>query len=228
MSHNYGMISYVDAGVLDKTLDMICERFPGQVINTCEVGVFDGQTSRGIYQYITSRTYDEMVNPPEPAIYTFNRKCNHTAIDNEKDKLVKPPFPECNFIRGNSNEVYNRLGDGSQHLIFVDGLHTFPAVVSDFFCYAPKVKVGGFIAFHDTGQHLDPLSGWQGVGSKDDPDMCLGGVRKALQTIGLLEPFINPNYENVEGGIYDEWDLVFDEADPNDTGGGICVFKKLY
>jgi len=206
----YGLISQTDARTLEATIDII-HKHEKVGVNITEIGLFNCGTAMGLVEYATSK----------------GLVVKYTGIDNEKDKPIELP-PWLNYIKGNSNEVYNQLEDNSQHLIFVDALHTFPAVVADFFCYAPKVKVGGFLAFHDTGKHLDPLSGWQGVGDKNDPDMCLGGVRKALQTIGLLEPFINPNYENVEGGIYDEWDLIFDEADPNDTGGGICVFKKLY
>ena len=97
----------------------------------------------------------------------------------------------------------------------MDGLHTFPQVISDFFCYADKVKVGGYMCFHDTGKHLDPLSGWQGVGSKDDQDMCIGGVRRALSKIGLLTNQLP------------QWKLIFDEAYTEDTGGGVVIIKKV-
>lgn len=205
----YGLISKVDAACVEKTLDLIIAGFPEEIISVLEVGLFNCQTSHGIHDYILSK----------------ERAASMTGIDNERDKLIHPPG-WMKFIRGNSNEVYNKVPDGSQHFIFVDGLHTFPAVVSDFFCYAPKVKVGGFIGFHDTGLHLDPLSGWQGVGSKDDPDMCLGGVRRALETIHLLgDNYIAHHSDDV---YISQWQLIFDEADPEDTGGGICVFRRLY
>lgn len=226
----YGLISETDAKTLEKVIDIICTQNPGQEINTCEVGLYSGLTSKAIYEYVTSKGYGSAsINPSEGTMQSHNYKCKHIGVDNGKDGEELRDFPkEAIFIKGNSTEVYNQIPDNSQHLVFIDALHTFPAVVADFFCYAPKVKVGGFLAFHDTGKHIDPLSQWQKVGDKNDPDMCLGGVRKALQTIGLLEPFTNPNYKNVEGGIYDQWELVFDEANPNDTAGGICVFKKLY
>jgi hypothetical protein len=56
--------------------------------------------------------------------------------------------------------------------------------------------------------------------------MCLGGVRKALETIHLLgDNYIAHDSDDV---YISQWQLIFDEADPEDTGGGICVFKKLY
>jgi hypothetical protein len=69
--------------------------------------------------------------------------------------------------------------------------------------------------FHDTGKHLDPLSGYQGVGDKNDPDFCIGGVRKALKKIGLL----NDTFKG--------WIKKFEAADPQDTGGGVVVIQKI-
>lgn len=65
------------------------------------------------------------------------------------------------------------------------------------------------------------------MGDKNDPDFCLGGVRKALKAIGLLGGIeITDNYKFFRGRIA-EWELIFDEADEADLAGGICVFKKI-
>lgn len=240
----YGLISRTDANAIEKTIDLICEAFPNEVVNVTEIGLYSGQSSEAISKYIS---------------LVKHRVFFYTGIDNGKDGEELKHFPDFNsrLILGNSNEVYNQIPDNSQHLIFVDSLHTFPGVVSDFFCYAPKVKPGGFITFHDCGKHIDPLSGWQGVGDKNDPDMCLGGVRKALQAIGLfgrksgfiidMEELRKIEYlvddiervfnqqgtliagaKRLEDNSFPGWDLVFDEADPNDTAGGICCFCRLY
>ena len=204
----YGLISQTDARTLEATIDLICDRQMVQ-INITEIGLFNCGTAMGLVEYATSK----------------GLVVKYTGIDNEKDKPVENIPQWMNFIKGNSNEVYNQIEDNSQHLIIVDGLHTFAGLVSYFFCYSPKVKVGGFIAFHDTGKHIDPLSGWQGVGFENDPDFCLGGVRKALESIGLIwkdgEDFFIDRYA-------DEWELIFDQADPNDEAGGFTVFQKLY
>ena len=206
----YGLISRTDANVLEKTIDLICDEFaPNNLMNVTEIGLFDCGTAMGIKEYVYSKQW---------LIY-------YTGIDSEKDKPINAPF-WLHYIKGNSNEVYNQIEDNSQHLIFVDGCHCFAHVISDFFCYAPKVKVGGYLAFHDTGVHIKPFKDFQ-HGDKNNPDAYIS-VRKALQTIGLLEPFLNPKYQNVEGGIYDQWELIFDEADETNEAGGICVFKKLY
>jgi hypothetical protein len=194
----YGLISKVDADCIEKTLRMVLSQFSDAIIHTTEVGIFNGATSRAINLFIKSE----------------GRINRHTAIDSQKDFETKNPFPECEFIIGNSIEVYNELPDESQHFIFVDSCHTFPMVVADFFCYADKVMPGGFLCFHDTGKHIQRLHGWQLVGKPTDADMCLYGVRKALRKIGLLK------------NKFFGWRLIYDEADPHDEAGGVCVFKK--
>lgn len=222
----YGLISETDARTLEKTIDLIFEGFPElregndlasfgnetKAIKITEVGLFDCGTAKGICSYISTKA-----------------SWLYIGIDNERHKQIDAPN-WINFIKGNSNEVYNQLKDESQHLIFIDGLHTFAGVISDFFCYAPKVKVGGYLAFHDTGKHINPLHGWQRVGDKNDPDMCLGGVRKALDKIGILGSWMKfeDRADIWAEPINNQWQLIFDEADINDEAGGICVFKKLY
>jgi hypothetical protein len=196
--HGYGLISEVDAQVIEKTLYLIIKEFDGHIINTLEIGVFNGDTSRGIHRFFTGK----------------NILNTHKAIDSQKDFVMDSPFPECKFIIGNSAEVYNQIEDESQHFIFFDGCHAFPAVVCDFFCYASKVKPGGYMAFHDTGKHIKPFKDYQFIGRKDDPDMYIS-VRKALQKMELLNnrfPF---------------WKLIFDEADENNEAGGIVVLQKI-
>lgn len=204
----YGLISETDARTLEKTMDLICDDFFDEGIRICEVGVYGGDTAGGINKYMA---------------WEKHRTHFITGIDNNKDGEINR-FGYYKFIEGNSNEVYNQLEDESQHLIFIDGLHTFAGVISDFFCYAPKVKVGGFLAFHDTGKHIDPLSGWQGVGDKNDPDMCLGGVGKAISAIGLPRKDWLSKIVEIDRT---DWQLIFDEADETNEAGGICVFKKL-
>ena len=200
----YGLISKVDSQVLEKTIDLICNDVKEkEYIYVTEVGVYAGQTGLGLADYISKTGRDQYF----------------TGIENNKDEEPIRCFYD-NMIFGNSNEVYHQLDDNSQHLIFVDGCHCFAHVVSDFFCYAPKVKTGGFIAFHDTGKHIKPFKDFQ-HGDKESPDAYIS-VRKALMAIGLINKV--GDYINRQS----EWELIFDEADKENEAGGICVFKKLY
>jgi len=202
----WGLISKLDSETIMATLDLIMKDTPPhKVICTTEIGIFNGDSSRAINSYIKSKGYDN----------------THIAIDSHKDFPTQKPFEGCIFIEGNSHEVYNKLEDGSQDFIFVDGNHSFPYVIMDFFCYAPKVKTKGYLAFHDIAPQAQGKD-YQRVGSKDDPDMYIS-VKKALGAIGLLGGGGEMGLDRLPDG----WVMVFRNYDPNDQAGGIIVFQKL-
>lgn len=203
----YGLISETDARVLEKTIDLICDEFPNEILRTLEIGVYGGDTGRGICEYIKSKGINYWI----------------TGIDSFKDKEVVR-FPYNEMVYGNSSEVYNQIEDNSQHLIFIDGDHSFLGVISDFYAYAPKVKVGGFFAFHDTGKHIKSFTDFQ-HGDESNPDAYIS-VRKALEAVGLFS--VIDAKTSKKYSLNGEWELIFDDADPNDRAGGICVFKKLH
>jgi predicted O-methyltransferase YrrM len=99
------------------------------------------------------------------------------------------------FIRKDSHNsgtlalVRSLLQGEALDFLFIDGDHTYAGVRSDFEMYAPLVRSGGLIAFHDIAKHppklecdvdrfwnevkqsyrhleivKDPLQGWAGIG----------------------------------------------------------------
>ena len=207
----YGLITDTDARTLEKTLDLILN-YRNTVFIT-EIGVYSGETGNGMCEYVRSKGGKALI----------------TGVDNKADGQ-EMRFVYDRMIIGNSFEVYNKIEDNSQDLIFVDGNHSFPIVIADFFCYAKKVRIGGFIAFHDTGAHIKPFTDYQKVGSEGDPDMYIS-VRMALQLIGL---FGDAGYdeEAIRKGMRYKgghgFRMIFDEADPVNAAGGICVFQKTW
>ncbi len=199
----YGLITETDARAIEKTLDLIlqCQ----DTVAITEIGVYAGETGSGMCEYVKSKGGKVLI----------------TGVDNQADGQ-EMRFVYDRMIIGNSFEVYNRIQDESQDLIFFDGNHSFPIVVTDCFCYAPKVKKGGYIAFHDTGRHIRPFKDYQKIGSLDDRDMFIS-VRKALVAVGL---FNISNYDLTKIGIHG-FRLVLDEYDTNNEAGGICVFQRL-
>lgn len=192
----YGLISRVDASVLEKTIDLICEEFPTQEIKVTEVGLYNGRTSKGIKEYIEGKGRFPVL----------------TGVDNFRDNEQLSFYPhDARLLRGNSSEMCYQIEDYSQHLIFIDGLHTFSGVISDFFCYYPKVRIDGYLAFHDVAPHAQGKD-WQRLGFQDDPDQHIS-VRRALNEIN---PF-----------LYRDFELIDERYDPNDAAGGVAVFKRI-
>ena len=80
-------------------------------------------------------------------------------------KLFPLQEQKLHLIRGDSHDitiqkkVRDRLGDkGMLDLLFIDGDHTYEGVKADFDAYAPLVRPGGVIAFHDIAEHTEPTS----------------------------------------------------------------------
>jgi hypothetical protein len=70
-------------------------------------------------------------------IYNFNSRISH--------------FPCIKHIKDYSYNVSNQFKDNSFDFIYIDGNHTFDAVVNDIKLYLPKIKTNSFIGGHDWG-----------------------------------------------------------------------------
>jgi len=199
----YGWMPEHDYRTMDKILNLVCETFHEGILNTLELGVRDGRTSRGMHQYLKDK----------------GRINFHTGIDNNNDIETPVPFEGCNLIIGNSMEVYNQIKNSSQHFCFIDACHNYAMTMIDFLLYSAKVKVGGILAFHDTSPNIKPFTDYQGTGSKEDPDNYIS-CRKAVRKLGLLD---NPAVYFSLG-----WNIIFDEYDEAFPTGGIIALKKLH
>ena len=194
-----GLISVIDADCIEKTLDKLLPKFPEGTFNTFELGTCDGHTSCGIHEYFIER----------------GRENFHTGIDSQRDKNIQPPFPECNFIIGDTIQCHTKLEDDSQHFGFIDANHSLFYTTADFLLYRTKVKVGGYIGFHDTAPHIKKFFDYQHTGARDNPYNYIS-CREALSLLGLLT------------NRFPGWKLIFDECDPVDTAGGVCIFERIF
>ena len=200
----YGLISPVDIQTLQKCFDEIIDRFPDETFQYLEVGLYNGRTTSGTKEYLVSK----------------GKKYELVGIDNFKDREELVFYPEdARLIMGSSIEVYNQITDNSQHYIQIDANHSKPYVIADAFCYLSKVKVGGFIGFHDAAPHAQDVS-YQRMGSEDDPDMFIS-VLRALERIGWVGEKNVLDFFGLELA-YHEW-ASFEV----DEGGGMIVFRKI-
>lgn len=193
----YGIMPARDYQTFDETLSLLSNTFPEGILNTLEIGVHKGPTSIGIRNYLRSIGRDNF----------------HAGIDNQRDFKMNSPFPECNFIIGDSKTSFSKIKDNSQHLLFIDGNHNYPSTIIDFLMYKDKVKENGFIMFHDCGKQIKPFTDYQGEGEKDDPDMYIS-CRKAVDALGLIK--------NQRKGFF----LISDNYESDHPTGGIIVIQK--
>lgn len=201
----YGLITERDAHTMNWLLSMVVNTYRGKsAIKTLELGVHNGDTSRGIRDFFL-----EAKAPHK-----------HIGIDNQRDFAMGSPFPECEFIIGDTMLVSHEVENNSVDFLFIDACHNLPMTIADFVLYKEKVKNRGIVAFHDTGSHIAPFTDYQGQGQKDQPDMYIS-CRKAIRMLGLpLLPYMKKNT------LGDEWLCIIDEADPSRHTGGITAYIK--
>lgn len=193
----YGWMSEKDGLTMDRILGLVCERFPQGVINTIEIGVREGRTSRSIRDFFKNK----------------NRINFHTGIDNLRDIQVGSPFSECHFIVADSFDASEQVQDNSQHLCFIDANHSFHFTAADFLLYKEKIIKGGYLAFHDTSPNIKPFTDYQGVGKKESHFNFIS-CRLVVEKMGLLK-------DQFHG-----WKLILDEYDEHFPTGGIVLIQK--
>jgi hypothetical protein len=195
-----GLISKIDSDCIEQTLGRILKEFPGdEIIYTSEIGLADGDTSGGIHEFLIEN----------------NRENVHHAIDSNRDKVVKSPFDGCNLIIGDSIESSFKIADNSQHFLFIDANHSLFYTTADFLLYRTKVIIGGYLGFHDTSIYCKPFTDYQHIGSRENPHNYIC-CREAISRLGLLN------------NKFPGWKLIFDEADPTDTAGGVSIFQRIF
>lgn len=138
----YGAIVQEDVDVLEACMyELVLGKthhlFQGQ-LRVIEIGMHDGGTAKGIEAYCQSITNTH-----------HNVYLEYYGIDPD-DGTTRPRHIPKNgkVICGQSSEVFDQVPP-EVDLVWVDGCHCRNCVILDIVNYAPKVKVGGFLCFHD-------------------------------------------------------------------------------
>lgn len=101
------------------------------VTNFLEIGTYNGSTAWGVKSIVES----------------FKGKLNYWGIDIMTHDAIL--WPEAHFILGDSTEIFYQIPNLPFDILFIDGPHCTKNCMLDFLNFAPKVKAGGLIMFHD-------------------------------------------------------------------------------
>lgn len=124
-------------GEFVRFLDLVREQRPASVL---EIGTAQGGTFFMICQ----------VAPPDARLVTLDLRIPSAGLVRSFARSRQSVVP----LEGDSRsvEVRSRVGahfpDGLD-LLFIDGDHSFEGVAADFDAYAPLVRPGGLVVFHD-------------------------------------------------------------------------------
>lgn len=194
----YGYMRAVESDLLDEMMDKLKSEF-GE-IRFLEVGVFGAGTVRGVY-----RRAKEIDCPVQ---------C--VGVDFEQYRPNPTPHENYEFHGVDSMDAWRKIKFDA-NLLFIDGCHCVVHASQDFLNYAPFVRVGGYVLFHDTalptGQEKQEEWPQTDHSYAGKPPSVLG-VREGLTKLGLLQ------------GHRKDWQLV--KELPSDSGlMGMCLFKKM-
>lgn len=110
-----------------------------------EIGVLNGETSRHLLslgEYIKLIGIDPIIPDSMEAslIGSLEQIRQNTDFAGERWE----------FLKGYSFDLHTQFEDDSLDFIFIDGDHTYEAVMQDYRNYVSKIKKDGLIFFHDS------------------------------------------------------------------------------
>lgn len=123
-----------------------------KVENMVEIGSYQGESTTLFAHYFKPKSlyaidpfvngYDEFDGSSTGdftnVIYNFNLRIQQ--------------FPCIKHIKDFSVAASTKFEDNSLDFVYVDGDHTYDAVLNDVKAYVPKIRVGGYIGGHDLGK----------------------------------------------------------------------------
>lgn len=159
----YGAITTLDATVLDD----VFAQFKGQQVKVLEIGVYHGDTARGM----------------KAACEANQCTIQYHGIDAFPMATPIPPIVGGHYVVSESAEAFDFV-PGELDVVFVDGCHCLNHVILDAIHYSRKVKANGFMVFHDTAPQVQGVQTNHWVHGTIDKPLHRTQVRKALELIG--------------------------------------------
>lgn len=143
-----------------KRWDAILSRLPNNVkLIGAEIGVLNGNTSfriLGARKLLTLYMIDPWVAPKPGSSYFKSGDDNALKPAKAHEAAYKKTVERVIFagnraiiMRMFSKEAAREIKDSSLDFVFIDGNHSYDGVSKDIKLWLPKIKKGGFIAFHD-------------------------------------------------------------------------------
>jgi hypothetical protein len=147
--------------------DAILARLRPDETDGAEIGVYLGELSAYLLQQRPG-LHLTLVDPWAPARpgsrYHASGEWHGTLADWQQESFYQQALARTDFaadrrrvIRLPSVEAANAVEDGSLDFAFIDGEHTYEAVVEDIAAWLPKLRPGGLLCGHDYANDQFPF-----------------------------------------------------------------------
>lgn len=168
----------------------------------CEVGTAHGHTAYDFYKYLTHHAKDK-----KKMIWAID-----SILHGYDPYNVKEETGEMKFVDGKSTDqkIIDQIPDGLTFL-FIDGCHCDLHTYKDLCNYSPKLKVGGFVAMHDTHPEFQGGTEQPKTPECNQEDTHIGCVR-GIQQFNMKEKGFR---------------LVLQEIPQDKNYGGVTIFQKV-
>lgn len=127
----YSLMTDTDRATMKSVVESMCNYLSGNPLNFCEIGTYNGSTAWGVKAVVESK----------------DKKLNYWGVDTLTHDTIL--WPEANFVLGDSTKIFYKIPNLPFDILFIDGPHCTTNCMLDFLNFAPKVKIGGLIMFHD-------------------------------------------------------------------------------
>lgn len=206
----WSLITSQDKITIQKTVESMCDSLSIDTLNFLEIGTYNGATAWGVKEITESK----------------GKKLNYWGVDVMTHDAVLF-HPGSVMVIGDSTEVFYLVPDLPFDILFIDGPHNSGNCMLDFLNFAPKVKVGGLILFHDASPasqfpidcKLPPekVAEWNERGWEIPVYHEFGtAVLVALEKLGLRDPI---DGRRDYGLVGDYWS--------SEPYGGISIYRKV-
>lgn len=128
--------------------EILHQEFPEEEIRMIEIGSYMGESTQ---IFASSQGFNHIIAiDPLDGYEEFSEMFKYDWKTVEKEfKINTRYFDNITLLKDYSYNVVDTIEDNSQHLVYIDGDHSYDSVKKDIELFLPKIKEGGIIAGHD-------------------------------------------------------------------------------
>jgi Methyltransferase domain len=201
----WSLMTATDRATMRRTVDPMCNYLSDNPLNFLEIGTYNGSTAWGVKGVVEGR----------------GKKLNYWGIDTLTHDTIL--WPEANMVIGDSTKIFWQIPNLPFDILFIDGPHSTTNCMLDFLNFAPKVKVGGLILFHDSSpasQCKLPFS------PEKEAEYKAGGFEIPIHEEFGTAVLIALEKLGLSTGARTDFELVSNNW-TDEPYGGISIYRKL-